>query len=260
MIHEAIADIMIETDAISKDKRNTQQNYQFRGIDDIYNAVHPLFAKHGVFSVPNVLEDRTEERTTKGGSALIYRVLKIRYDFCARDGSSIQATVIGEGMDSGDKASNKAMAVAHKYAIMQILSIPTDDAKDPENDSHEIKPKGLPQEDAGLTKVTDSKGQLSPPRDPGPPKPKGDGTRGALLEWRTKINNIANAAYPGTDPKERVLTPDEIQDMTAELNPGGRKLEPTDDDLAYIKTIADKYEALVDHRLDVYQNGDSAGE
>jgi hypothetical protein len=257
MIHEAIADIMIETDAISKDKRNTQQNYQFRGIDDIYNAVHPLFAKHGVFSVPNVLEDRTEERTTKGGSALIYRVLKIRYDFCARDGSSIQATVIGEGMDSGDKASNKAMAVAHKYAIMQILSIPTDDAKDPENDSHELRPKGLPAEDAGLARVTDSKGKLSPPVDPGPPKPPRDGTRGALMEWRKKLIEVYEAKLPDG---ESVLSIDEKQDMTAALNPGGQPLQPTDAHLDLAKEVFERYRAIVDHRIDVYNNGDSAGE
>jgi hypothetical protein len=140
-IYQAIAEIMRETDAIGKDRKNTQQNYSFRGIDDVYNAVHPLFAKHGVFSVPQVIEDRTEERTTKNGSALIYRVLKIKYTFYAADGSFIEAAVIGEGMDSGDKASNKAMAVAHKYAILQILSIPTEEEKDPEITSHDIKPK-----------------------------------------------------------------------------------------------------------------------
>lgn len=146
-IFKAIAAIMSETAAIGKDKTNTMQGYKFRGIDDVYNAVHPLFAKHGVFSVPQVLEDRTEERTTAKGSALIYRVLKIKYTFFADDGSFIESVVMGEGMDSGDKASNKAMAVAHKYAILQILSIPTNDDKDPEVDSHELKPKAEPRVD-----------------------------------------------------------------------------------------------------------------
>ena len=140
-IHEAIADIMGEVGAIKKDRANSQQGYKFRGIDDVYFAVHDLFVKHGVFSVPTVESDRTEERTTKNGSALIYRVLKIRYEFFARDGSSISATVIGEGMDSGDKASNKAMSVAHKYAILQLLAIPTEDTVDPEVDSHDVVPK-----------------------------------------------------------------------------------------------------------------------
>ncbi len=140
-IHEAIADIMGEVGAIKKDRANSQQGYKFRGIDDVYLAVHDLFVKHGVFSVPTVESDRTEERTTKSGSALIYRVLKIRYEFFSRDGSSISATVIGEGMDSGDKASNKAMSVAHKYAILQLLAIPTEDTVDPEVDSHDVAPK-----------------------------------------------------------------------------------------------------------------------
>lgn len=144
-IYQAIAAIMQETDAITKDRKNQQQGYSFRGIDDVYNAVHPLFAKHGVFSVPTVLDDKTEERTTKNGAALIYRVLKMKYTFFASDGSFIESVVIGEGMDSGDKASNKAMAVAHKYAIMQILSIPTDDPKDPENQNHEVAPKAAPR-------------------------------------------------------------------------------------------------------------------
>jgi hypothetical protein len=44
-------------------------------------------------------------------------------------------------MDSGDKAANKAMAVGHKYALLQALAIPTTEPKDPENDSHEVSPK-----------------------------------------------------------------------------------------------------------------------
>jgi hypothetical protein len=140
-IHKAIADIMSEVGAIKKDRTNTGQGYKFRGIDDVYLAVHDLFVKHGVFSVPTVQEERTEERQTKGGSALIYRVLRVKYEFFARDGSSIVATVIGEGMDSGDKASNKAMSVAHKYAILQLLAIPTEDTVDPETDSHEVATK-----------------------------------------------------------------------------------------------------------------------
>jgi len=141
MIHEAIASIMAEVPAITKDRRNQQQGFQYRGIDDVYLAVHPLFAKHGIFSVPNVEDERSEERISKTGGALIYRILRVRYDFYARDGSSISATVIGEGMDSGDKASNKALAVAHKYALLQILCVPTQENLDPDAESPEVAPK-----------------------------------------------------------------------------------------------------------------------
>jgi len=141
LIHEALADIMKAVPNITKDRQNQQQGFKYRGIDDVYAAVHPLFVEHGVFSVPCVESERSEDRVSGKGNALIYRVLKIRYDFFARDGSSISATVIGEGMDSGDKASNKAMAVAHKYAILQILSIPTEENLDPDAEAHDVKPK-----------------------------------------------------------------------------------------------------------------------
>ena len=145
LIHEAISAIMSEVGSIGKDRKNVQQGYKFRGIDDVYMAVHPLLVKYGVFSVPRVTAERSEERTTKGGGALIYRVLTIEYTFFAKDGSSIMAVVIGEGMDSGDKASNKAMSVAHKYAILQLLAIPTEEQKDPEYDSPEPAPKSAEQ-------------------------------------------------------------------------------------------------------------------
>ena len=126
-IYKAICDIMSEVDAIGKNKRNAQQGFNFRGIDDVYNTLHPLLSKYGVFTVPTVLEDRTEDRQTKSGGTLIYRVLKIQYRFYADDGSSVEAVVIGEGMDSGDKAANKAMSIAHKYAFFQVFSIPTEE-------------------------------------------------------------------------------------------------------------------------------------
>lgn len=137
-IYGAMGEIMREVEAIGKGRTNQAQNYKFRGIDDVYNALNPLLSKHGVFTVPEVIESKREERTNKNGTVLFYSILTMRYTFFAPDGSSVQAVVIGEGMDSGDKATNKAMAVAHKYALLQIFAVPTDEPKDPENDHHEV--------------------------------------------------------------------------------------------------------------------------
>lgn len=136
-----MAKIMAEVEPIAKGRQNQSQGYKFRGVDDVYLALQGLMAKYGVLCLPTVLEDRTEDRTTAKGSALIYRILKIRYDFYAADGSNVSCVVIGEGMDSGDKASNKAMSVAHKYCLLQAFMIPTEDPKDPENESQDLKPK-----------------------------------------------------------------------------------------------------------------------
>ena len=136
-IHKRIVAIMREIPAITKDRKNTQQGYSFRGIDDVYNLVHPIMAKHGVFMTCEVLEDKQSERPSKGGGILITRSARLRYRFVAEDGSSITTEVIGEGMDSGDKAANKALSVGQKYAVLQTFMIPTDEPKDPEVDNPE---------------------------------------------------------------------------------------------------------------------------
>jgi hypothetical protein len=140
-IHQAIPAIMRELGSVGKDRKNTQQNYSFRGIDDVYNAVNPLLSKYGVFTVPELITERREERQTKTGGTLIYTIATFKYHFYAEDGSEVVATVIGEGMDSGDKSANKAMSAAQKYAFLQIFAIPTEEAKDSEIDSHEVLPK-----------------------------------------------------------------------------------------------------------------------
>lgn len=141
LIHEKIIAIIKDVEPIAKSRKNPQQGYMFRGIDDVYLALQGLFAKHGVFSVPEVLEDSSEERISPKGSLIIWRRLKIKYTFFAADGSFFSAITLGEGMDSGDKASNKAMSAAHKYALLQIFCIPTDEPKDSENESPEIASK-----------------------------------------------------------------------------------------------------------------------
>lgn len=138
LIYKAMIDIMNKVSSIGKDRKNEAQRYNFRGIDDVYNEMHSIMAECGVFCIPNILEDRTEDRPSSKGGVLIYRVIKMSFDFIAQDGSMVTATTIGEGMDSGDKASNKAMSVAQKYALIQTFLIPTDDLKDPENDSHDL--------------------------------------------------------------------------------------------------------------------------
>jgi hypothetical protein len=130
LIHELIPKVMKDLGAIGKDRENSFHKYNFRGIDDVYNAVHEVLVSHGVFTVPVV-----HEHTFSEHGKMMHVLAKIAYYFYASDGSSFQAVVLGEGADSGDKSANKAMAAAHKYALIQVFSIPTKDAKDSENDS-----------------------------------------------------------------------------------------------------------------------------
>ncbi|ABX43345.1 ERF family protein [Lachnoclostridium phytofermentans] len=142
MIYKAISSVMEDIGAISKNSRNQQQGFMFRGIDAVMNAINPALIKHKLFVVPEILEQTREERTTTKGGNLIYSICKVKYTFYAEDGSNIEAIVIGEGMDSGDKATNKAMSIAFKYACFQVFCIPTEEMKDPDEEFHDVNPRG----------------------------------------------------------------------------------------------------------------------
>lgn len=155
-IYPLIGEAMRRLTAVAKDSVNQTQGFKYRGIDAVMNALYPVMSELGLFFVPEVLEQTREERTTTkfyGGqekkTTLLYSLLKIRYTMYAPDGSNVSAVVIGEGMDSGDKASNKAMAVGLKYAAFQLFMIPTEEMKndDPDRVTHEVDPKPEPKQE-----------------------------------------------------------------------------------------------------------------
>ena len=131
-IFETINAVMAEIGAIGKNSQNEKQGFMYRGVDAVMNALNPAFIKHRLFVTPEVVSQKREERQTANGKNIIYSVLSVKYTFYAEDGSSIYTIVPGEGMDSGDKASNKAMSSAFKYACFQTFCIPTEEMKDPD--------------------------------------------------------------------------------------------------------------------------------
>lgn len=142
-VYAAIAAVQNELAAIgiSKDKKNAMQGYNFRGIDDVYNALAPILAKNKLCILPRVLARECVERTTAKGGAIFYVTVEAEYDLVsAVDGSKHTIKTYGEAMDSGDKATNKAMSAAYKYAAFQTFCIPVD-AEDADATTHEVKPK-----------------------------------------------------------------------------------------------------------------------
>ncbi|NII54361.1 ERF family protein [Luteibacter sp. SG786] len=131
---------------IGKDSENTFDKYKFRGIDAVYNALSPLLAKHGLCVLPRMLNREVIERTAKGGNALFYVTVEAEFDLVsAEDGSKHTVRTFGEAMDRGDKATNKAMSAAYKYAAFQTFAIPTEGDNDADASSHEVKATGRPQ-------------------------------------------------------------------------------------------------------------------
>lgn len=170
-IRAVISAIMKDLGAIPKERKNTQQGYAFRGIDDMYAAIHPLFVKYGVFCAPRVLVLQTSEIegvTQDGRKKVSYRtLLTIEHSFIAQDASSVCVTTVGEGLDTSDKSSNKAMSAAMKYAFIELFCVPTEDIADSDRDSPEIVKQGgtkLGREaEAGEDKNEQSLHSQSPP-------------------------------------------------------------------------------------------------
>ena len=152
-IYQAIAKCMEEIGAVGKNDVNKTQGFKYRGIDAVMNALNPALVKNHVFIVPEVLEHTREERTTNKGSILIYSICRVKFTFFAEDGSSISAITVGEGMDSGDKATNKAMSIALKYACFQVFFIPTEELMDdPDKESPEPSKRNTRKGSAGQQK------------------------------------------------------------------------------------------------------------
>jgi hypothetical protein len=148
-VYRAIARVMADIGkaGISKDRNNQQQGYKFRGIDDVYNALSPYLASAGLCVLPRVMKREVTERTTKNGGVLFYVVLDVQFDLVsAEDGSIHTVAVVGEAMDSGDKATNKAMSAAYKYACMEVFCIPTEGDNDADAKTHEVAAKPVSED------------------------------------------------------------------------------------------------------------------
>ena len=149
-------------EGITKNRKNQQQGYNFRGIDDVFNALSPLLARHGLCILPRILTRHCDERQSKNGGVMSYVTVEAEFDFvCASDGSRHVVRTFGEAMDSADKATNKAMSAAYKYAAFQAFAIPTEgdndaDAHTPQPAPKQQPPRQAPQPAAPNPLITDS--------------------------------------------------------------------------------------------------------
>ena len=142
-VYAAIAEITakLAKTGIGKDQVNTFDKYKFRGIDDVYNSVARHLADAKLCMIPRVVSRFVTERESQKGGALFYVVVEVDYDLVsAIDGSRHTAHVIGEAMDRGDKATNKAMSAAFKYLCLQLFCIPTEGDNDADASTHEVAP------------------------------------------------------------------------------------------------------------------------
>lgn len=136
-IYEALAKVMSGIGVIGKDSTNVQQGFKFRGIDDVYNHIHHLMADNEIVCLPCVLDLKREQKPSKTGGIITSSIVTVKYTFATTDSSFVEVTMTGEGMDSGDKSTSKALAIADKYCLLQMFKVPTRETKDPDADTVE---------------------------------------------------------------------------------------------------------------------------
>jgi len=177
-IYAALDYLNRETRALAKNQRNKDQKYDFRGIDDLYNAMHPLLAAASVVTIPGeILEIRSEQRVSRNGGPMNWVLVRRQYRILSLvDGSEVIAEGVGEAVDVGDKGMNKAQTNAHKYLFFQLFTIPT---SEPESDHSQPEASGRYQPQAPRWDDPQPQPQSQAPRwdDPAPTAPHGSQTR-----------------------------------------------------------------------------------
>jgi hypothetical protein len=136
---EVVAAVMQKVQGLAKKDNNTAQGFKFRGIDAVMNAVGPALREAGGFIVPTVdSADYTTTPTKNGGIAHIAR-LGVTFAVYGNTGEPLLGSVVAEAFDNGDKATAKAMSVAYRTFLLQLLCLPTDEP-DPDTFSYESAP------------------------------------------------------------------------------------------------------------------------
>jgi hypothetical protein len=140
-VYKAICAVVAELakTGIAKTQENIGAGYVYRGIDDVYNALSPVISRNGLVIIPRFVERHDTEHVNREGEAVFGVTVEAEFDFVSvEDGSTHTARTFGEAMDVGDKATNKAMSAAYKYAIFQTFCIPTKGDNDADASNHDL--------------------------------------------------------------------------------------------------------------------------
>jgi hypothetical protein len=131
LVSIAIARVAGDIGAIAKDQKVQAgpAKFNFRGVDDVLNAIHEPLVRHGVSIVPTGFDvlDQTVG-VTKSGTAQQHLLGLVRYRIIGPGGDYIEAAVVAEAQDTSDKAASKMMSMAYKYLCFQAFSIPVEGA------------------------------------------------------------------------------------------------------------------------------------
>ena len=197
LIYTKLVEVMRDIGSIGKGQRNAQQGFNFRGIDDVMNALYPALTKHGVFIAPRILERKEEIRSVVRGNGKAgvdkHVSITISYTFYAQDGSSVAIATVGEGIDSGDKATNKALSSAFKYALLQAFSIPTADMEEADRTTLEMGSEL--KSEASAPESSESASLEAPEKEESTAKPAKSGFRKPVKKATASSSEMTDDAW-----------------------------------------------------------------
>lgn len=138
-IYTALAAAAGEIGAIPKDQQNTAQGFAYRSIESIVGHAKVVFEKYGISVVPNGHEVISSDEVQSGSGSRGFRVVvSAHWRIGHIDGSYIEAAMVGEAIDYGDKATSKAVQMAYKYLLTQMLGIGSEDPDGESPDAGEV--------------------------------------------------------------------------------------------------------------------------
>jgi hypothetical protein len=156
-IYERLSLITAEIGVVEKSlKVQVNQNSSYKAVSerDVLDAVKPIEQKYRVYSYPasrqivdrDILTKESEYQGKVTRSNTLFMRVETVYRFVNIDNPTeiIETTVYGDGLDTGDKATGKAMTYADKYALMKAYKLSTGDDPDKEASPENVfdkKPK-----------------------------------------------------------------------------------------------------------------------
>lgn len=136
--------VMGDCQAIGKNEKTTGgSKFSFRGVDTVVNAVGPILRKHGVFVAPSKASVEYRSFSSKSGTQMLEAFVTAGYTVYGAGGDSFTMEVVAQASDASDKATTQAMSVAQRTALLQGLTVPTDD---PEPDQHYVEREVVDEE------------------------------------------------------------------------------------------------------------------
>lgn len=225
---QAIAAVMGELPAISKDQRS-EQGYKYRGIEQITAHIQALCAKHQVVVVPHV-KSRTTKELLINSRPWTEEQLEVTYTVYGPGGPGDKIEVgplWGLGRDNSDKGANKAETQAFKYCLLELFQIGDSEADSDREPAHEADARQAPARTNGNGHAMAKKAAPTTPAEP-PLKP------GEVSAASAKRTLLAAFAAQGIGPGAAEMCAKEVWGdrghspiAKAELDKLIAELEPT---------------------------------